>query len=110
MTAKQLAVCTRFDVVPCDSPIGFKVGIAANVKDGLLPLNGLRIAPTGDTTGWYIWAGETCSDDPDFFMPLHVEHLACWCPPALLYLRLPPGWRFLVASDHEDIWYDPQLL
>jgi hypothetical protein len=52
---------------------------------------------TTDTSGWYIWAGEGGpSDDPDFFVPLHVEHLAEWCPHITKYLGLPPGWRFLV--------------
>ena len=25
-------------------------------------------------------------------------------------LALPPGWRFLLAPDYEDVWYDPSLL
>ncbi|WP_429851321.1 immunity protein Imm33 domain-containing protein [Brevibacillus porteri] len=29
-----------------------------NEREGVLPLNGLRIHPEHDTTGWYIWAGE----------------------------------------------------
>ena len=23
---------------------------------------------------------------------------------------LPPGWRFLIAPGHEDVWYDGSLL
>ena len=48
--------------------------------------------------------------DSDFFKPLHVEHLADWCPEIRKYLGLPPGWRFLIAGDHEDVWYDESLL
>jgi hypothetical protein len=73
-----------------------KVGIALNVRDGLMPVNGLRHPPQADTVGWYIWAGEL-SSYPDFFKPLHVEHLPDWCPAVLRYLGLPPGWRFLIA-------------
>src|SRR6266567_6634911 len=62
------------------------------------------------TSGWYIWAGEQLSDDPDFFVPLHVEHLAMSCPAAIPYLALPPGWRFLVAPGYEDVWPDQSLL
>jgi hypothetical protein len=87
-----------------------KVGIAGNVRDGLLPINGLRHEPAGDTTGWYIWAGDRLSEDPDFFEPLHVEHLDTWCPEVLPYLALPPGWRFLIAPGHEDVWEDPSLM
>jgi hypothetical protein len=66
--------------------------------------------PAGDTTGWYIWAGDHLSDDPTFFVPLHVEHLDEWAPQVLKFLGLAPGWRFLVAGEYEDVWYDPNLL
>src|SRR5437868_11745199 len=107
---KQRVVCARFNVEPVPAPAGLKVGIALNVRDGLQPLNGLRCVPEGDTSGWYIWAGEEWSDDPEFFVPLHIEHLETWCPQAIPYLQLPPGWRFLVAPGHEDVWPDPELL
>lgn len=87
-----------------------KVGLAVNVASGLLPLNGLRHAPNGDTTGWYIWAGEELSQEPDFFEPVHVRHLDTRCPAAIPYLALPPGWRFLVADDYDDAWEDMTLL
>ena len=66
--------------------------------------------PEGDTTGWYIWAGEHLSSDPDFFEPVHVEHLKTLCPQVLPYLALPPGWRFLVTPDYVDVWEDTSLL
>ncbi len=80
VSAEQEAVCRRHGV-SCDSPgTGMKVGIARNVRDGILPINGLRHPPVGDTSGWYIWAGEgEPSEDPDFFVPLHVAHLSEWC-------------------------------
>ncbi|HEX5750645.1 MAG TPA: hypothetical protein VFZ09_30740 [Archangium sp.] len=87
-----------------------KVGISLNVKSGLMPINGLRHRIQGDTTGWYIWAGDEPSAEPDFFQPVHVAHLAEWCPLALKFLGLPPGWRFLVADGYEDVWEDPSLL
>ena len=87
-----------------------KVGIALNVREGITPINGLRHPPEGDTTGWYIYAGEELSDDPDFFKPLHVEHLDKWCPQIKKYLGLPAGRRFLVAGDYEDVWFDESLL
>jgi len=49
-------------------------------------------------------------DDPDFFVPLHVEHLDEWCPGAVKYLGLAPGWRFLFAEGYEDVWEDTELL
>jgi hypothetical protein len=36
--------------------------------------------------------------------------VAEWCPAVLPYLELPPGWRFLIALGHEDVWEDPSLL
>lgn len=106
----QHAVCRKYGASWFGAPEHLKVGIARNVRTGLMPLNGLRHPPEGDTTGWYIWAGEELSDAPDFFEPLHVAHLAEWCPAALKYLGLPPGWRFLTAGAYEDVWADPTLL
>ena len=108
--SSQKEICRKYSVAHYPAPPTLKVGIALNVLSGLLPLNGLRHPPAGDTTGWYIWAGEELSTDPDFFEPLHVAHLSDWCPVVQKYLGLPPGWRFLIAGDHEDVWYDRSLL
>lgn len=107
---EQRRLCTRHGVPWVPSPDNLKVGIALNVRDGLQPLNGLRHPPEADTTGWYIWAGDKLSTDPDFFVPLHVVHLREWCPSVLRLLGLPPGWRFLLADEHLDVWEDRRLL
>jgi hypothetical protein len=107
---QQRTICDRYGTEYSPPPNGMKIGIARNVRDGILPIHGLRHPPTGDTTGWYIWAGGEPSDDPDFFVPLHVEHLDDWCPAAVRFLGLPAGWRFLVAGDYEDVWQDLSLL
>ncbi len=108
--ATQIELCRRFGVPWVASPAHLKVGIAENVRVGLQPLNGLRHPPTGDTTGWYLWAGEHLSTDPDFFKPLHVMHIREWCPRALPFLGLPPGWRFLTADGQTEVWQDLSLL
>ncbi|MFP2928330.1 hypothetical protein ACLESO_24675 [Pyxidicoccus sp. 3LG] len=106
----QKEVCRRYGAGFVESPPTLKVGIARNVRSGLMPINGLRHPPEGDTTGWYIWAGEELPVDPEFFVPLHVEHLVDWCPQVIPFLGLPPGWRFLSATKYEDVWEDPSLL
>ena len=106
----QKEICRKYGSKWVEAPYYLKVGISSDVKRGLKPLNGLRHPPEGGTTGWYIWAGEELSQDPDFFMPLHVKHLIEWCPDALKYLGLAPGWRFLTDGDNEDVWYDESLL
>ena len=106
----QRDICQKYGAKHVPSPPDLKVGITTNVREHIYPLNGLRIMPEGDTTGWYLWAGETLSSDPDFFQPLHVIHIDDWCPEMLPYLGLPPGWRFLIAPDYEDVWCDPQLI
>jgi len=93
----------------CESSSLLKVGISKNIKDGLWLINGMRHPLIGDTTGWYIWAGEFSTED-DFFIPLHVEHLTELCPIVLKYLGLAPGWRFLVTENYEDVWEDKSLL
>lgn len=107
---QQRLVCKKYGAPFLLSASHLKVGIARNVREGVWPINGLRHPPEGDTTGWYIWAGEELDDNPDFFVPLHVKHLEEWCPQALRYLGLGPGWRFLIAEDYEDVWEDPSLL
>lgn len=105
----QSDVCRKYGVVPVPALSQLKVGIARNVREGLVPLNAIRHQPVGDTTGWYIWAGEELSEDPEFFVPLHVEHLVEWCPAIIPYLQLPPGWGVVLAEGYEDVWYDATL-
>lgn len=107
---RQHEACKRYGAEHVMSPPHLKVGIARNVRDRIRPINGLRHPAEGDTTRWYLWAGNEIGDDPDFFLPLHVEHLVDWCPEVLRLLGLPPGWRFLIAGEYEDVWQDPSLL
>ncbi|MGH6924569.1 MAG: immunity protein Imm33 domain-containing protein [Propylenella sp.] len=109
--SEQRAVCTRVGAPYFPAPGWLKIGVSANVRSGEWPLNLLRHPPKGDTSGWYIWAGQTFSNAPDFFAPLHVEHLQGCRPEVLRYLGLPPGWRVLLGRDgYEDIWFDEALL
>ena len=107
--SEQQRVCDQYGATWFEAPEDLKVGIARNVGTGLMPINGLRHPPEGDTTGWYIWAGEELSDASDFFEPLHVKHLEVRCPEIMRFLGLAPGWRFLVANKHEDVWEDRSL-
>ena len=107
---EQRRLCERVGAEFLDAPEDLKVGINLSTREGALPINGLRHPPEKGTTGWYIWGGEELSDDPDFFHPLCVRHLPDWCPKVVPYLGLAPGWRFLVAHDHEDVWFDEALL
>lgn len=110
ISAEQLRLCEKYRARPCNAPLDSKAGVAANLRSELLPVNGLRHMPVGDTSGWYLWAGEETSSDPGFFQPLHIEHLTQTRPEVLKYLALPPGWRFLIANDYEDVWFDESLL
>ncbi|PPD55577.1 MAG: hypothetical protein CTY11_01390 [Methylomonas sp.] len=106
----QKQVCQKFGAQFLGAPDTSKVGISLNVRDGVVPINGLRHPPEGDTSGWYIWAGEELSNGTEFFKPLHIEHLDNWCPQIKKYLGLAPGWRFLIANEYEDVWFDESLL
>ena len=110
MNADQIAICDRFGFALTRVAMTDKVGISPNVRSGLMPINGLRHRPHGETCGWYIWAGDEMGTGDDFFVPLHVSHLGEWCPQVLPYLGLPPGCRFLLAPEHEDVWFDEGLL
>lgn len=110
LVAAQRAICAKFSAPYEAIDLEFKVGAAANLSAGRQPLNGLRHPPEGDTTGWYLWAGEELSQADDFFRPLCARHLKAVCPQVLPYLGLPPGWRFLIADGYEDVWFDETLL
>jgi hypothetical protein len=64
----------------------------------------------GATSGWYIWCGEQFSEAPDFFSPLHTRHIYEDIPEIVSLLGLPPGFRFLLAGEYLDVWYDATLL
>ena len=106
----QMKICSKYGAsfVGCDPSL--KIGISPNIKEGARPINGMRIEGEEGTTGWYIWGGEEWSDDPDFFVPIHAKHVKEWEPMLLKYLGLPPGWRFLITEDYEDVWQDDNLL
>ena len=105
----QREVCARFRADFFDTPEESTLGIALPTI-GSIRLNGLRHRPDRGTSGWFVWGGETLSDDPAFFEPMHVSHLNRECPKVLPYLGLPPGWRFLLAPGYEDVWFDESLL
>ena len=109
---EQINICKKYGTKVCEPLTTLKVGIAYNVKDKeLYPVNGLRHTPEGDTSGWYIWAGEEFSEESDFFVPLHIEHIKDWRPEIMKYLALPPGYRFLIGeNNYEDVWLDETLL
>lgn len=88
-----------------ESILGFALS-----TDGKIPINGLRHRGEGDTNGWYIWCGEEFSEAPDFFSPLHTRHVYENHPELTKLLGLAPGYRFLVAGEYVDIWFDPALL
>ena len=104
IVAPQRAFCHEQGVECVPSTGQSKLGFA------LRPSNGLRHPPEGDTNGWYVWCGEELSPDPEFFSPLHTEHLSVRYPEALAPLGLHPGYRFLLAGGHLDFWFDPDLL
>ncbi len=112
ISESQRVTCERFGVAPVAAELDLKVGIAPNVREGLQPINALRSPLVGDTTGWYIWAGEidAAEQGDDFFVALCVSHLAEWCPAIVPYLALPPGHGVIVAPGYEDVWFDEALL
>ncbi|SDP98798.1 hypothetical protein SAMN05428975_4802 [Mucilaginibacter sp. OK268] len=90
---EQMAICEKYGSPYYESLPISKIGVAKNLKDGIWPINGLRHPHEGDTTGWYIWAGENFSSDPDFFEPVHVIHIIESFPIIAKYLGLASGTR-----------------
>lgn len=110
MKAIQKSICETYSAEYIAAPFLAKAGVARDVGPGALVLNGLRHPATNAMSGWFIWAGEHLGSGDDFFEPLHIEHLIERCPIVLKYLGLASGWRFLVAPDYEEVWFDAHLL
>lgn len=106
---EQIKVCETYVSAYTEAPPDMKIGVSKNIGENTWPLHGLRYNIEGDTTGWYIWRGEY-SSDPDFFEPMHVNHLNELCPTAIKYLGLAPGFRFLITDTYEDVWQDNSLI
>jgi hypothetical protein len=106
---QQRALCREYFAEFTAAPGEVKSGFALSTK-GLLPINGLRHPMTANTTGWYIWCGEQFSDESDFFAPLCTSHIYENQPEIAKFLGLPPGYRFLLAGEYSDIWFDESLL
>ena len=61
-------------------------------------------------SGWYIWCGEEFSESADFFAAQCARHFYENVPDGQRFLGLPPGYRFQLAGDYLDVWYDERLL
>ena len=105
----QAAYCSEQGVTCVLTPEQSKIGFASSTA-GRLPVNGLRHPPRRDTSGWYIWSGQYLPNAPDFFVPLCANHLYEQNPELIRLLGLPPGYRFLLAGGHLDVWFDESLL
>ena len=109
MEQEQRAVCAQYsaEYLPCFA--NDRLGFALATK-GLVPINGLRHTPEDGVSGWYIWCGEEFSEAADFFAPLCASHIYDEFPEIGKYLGLAPGYRFLLAGEHIDVWFDESLL
>lgn len=109
----QKLICDKYGFNFEPSDLHLKLGISYDIKEKskTMPIHALRHPVKGDTTGWYIWAGDY-STDKDFFQPLHIVHLLECCPLILPYLGLPAGCRVLIAENgnYVDVWEDLSLL
>jgi hypothetical protein len=107
----QRHTCDRLAVEPVPPASRSIVGIALSRPHELEPLQALRHPVAGESNGWFVWRGPAIpQDDDDFFVALHVEHLADREPDLVPYLALPPGWGVILAAGHEDVWFDERLL
>ncbi|MEI8602923.1 hypothetical protein P4S55_20305 [Shewanella sp. PP-Sp27a-2] len=105
----QEDICKKFNASYTSCLSSDKLGVALETL-GKLPINGVRHKAENGTCGWYIWCGEDLSEDVDFFKPLHVSHVGEYLPEVEAYLSLPEGYRFLLAGDYEDVWYDSGVI
>lgn len=87
------------------------VGVADNLYDGIQPINAMRHNADGETCGWYLWAGDTYSEDENFFKPHCFKHIVAKLPIVCKYMSLESGFRFQIDDNgYEDVWFDEKLL
>lgn len=97
--ALQKEICKKYDAEFAPVDLELFVAISDGVDGATFPVHGLRFPQEGYGTGWYLWAGDGFSDDPDFFKPVHGKHLLSRCPQVMKFLALPPGHRFIVDDE-----------
>ena len=107
---QQKALSARWASPFVESAMTDLAGVSQTALRLEMPLNGLRHPVEGTNCVWFLWGGQDLSDASDFFEPCHVSHVAERLPLLMPYLGLAPGWRFLVTSDYEDVWFDEALL
>ena len=105
----QQSFCRAHSAEFVPAPGESKLGYALSTE-GSMPINGLRHPVMGETNGWYIWNGERFSTADDFFVPMHTGHVCGKYPEIVKLLGLPPEYRFLLAGDYLDVWFDSSLL
>ena len=105
----QRTLCSHYGASFISTAPEEKIGFASATA-GLKPINGLRHPVSGGASGWYIWCGESFSSSSDFFDPLHASHIYESMPDVGRLLSFPPGYRFLLAGEYLDVWYDEELL
>lgn len=81
----------------------------SSINEGVWPLNGLRNQNSTGYSGWYIWWGDNLSEKSDFFKPIHLSHVQVIGVNFRPYLSLEPGWRWLLAPDYVDVWFDASV-
>lgn len=107
---EQKALCGKLGVEFMPSPLGSIAGLSRKYRQSIGPVNGMRCMPGTGENGWYFWCGEELGQFDDFFQPVHVSHIVEALPRVAKFLGLPPGWRFLLADNYEDVWFDASLL
>jgi len=106
----QRKVCERHGSPVIYPDEHMKIGVALQTK-GRQPIRGRRYKPENGTEGWYIYAGDDTSEDPDFYKPVHIVHLHEIWPELIPYLALAPGYGFVIDDEgYEDIWYEPDIV
>lgn len=107
MTEAQQALCARHKARFTPPGEGDSLGVALPLRLGA-PVHGQRYPPEPGASGWYVWTGDGDLADGEF-RDVPVRQAAEIDPRLPRFLALPPGWRFTLTADREDVWFDPTL-
>ena len=83
------------------------VVISDGVYEGL-PLEGVRYPSPDHMSGWWLTTDEY-NGDTSSLKTVHYIHIVESRPEVAIYMALPPGYRFMLGGEQEQVWFDEEV-
>lgn len=93
------------------SPITLEqlVVVSDGVLEGAKPVKGVRYKSPEHMSGWWL-TDDSFNGNIDSLKNIHFSHIIEKRPDLAIYMALPYGYRFLLGSNKEHVWFDEMVL